>query len=80
MRMRPTHHTALMSEGNPKRPKSPNKWLSDSDTLEEEQVNPMLKTSEEERYYWTIHGSALATLIAISHSRAQANPTVEKGT
>ena len=69
-------NNALMAEGNPKRP---NKELSDSDTLEEEQVNPSLRTSEEERYYGTIHGSALATQIALSHSRAQANPTVERG-
>ena len=38
----------------------------------------MLKTSEE-RHYGTIHGSALATQIAIRHSRAQANPTVKRG-
>ena len=76
MRMRLTHHSTLMAEGNPK---SPNKQLSDSDTSEEEQVKPMLKTSEEERHYRTIHGSALVTQIAISHSRAQANPTVERG-
>ena len=39
----------------------------------------MLRTSEEERHYRTIHGSALATQIALSHSRAQTNPTVERG-
>ena len=38
----------------------------------------MLRTSEEERYYGTIPGSALATQIALSHSRAQANPTVRR--
>ena len=72
---------ALMAEGNPKpkSPKSPTKQLSDSDTSEEEPVNPMLRTSEEERHYGTIHGSALATEIALSHSRAQTNPTVERG-
>ena len=53
--------------------------LSDSDTSEEEQVNLMLRTSEEERHYGTIHGSALATQIALSHSRAQTNPTIERG-
>ena len=74
MRMRSTHHSALMAEGNPKRPKSPNNQLSDSDTSEEEQVNPMLKTSEEERHYRTTCGPALATQIAISYSRAQAYP------
>ena len=54
-------------------PKSPTKQLSDTDTLDEEQINPVLKTSEEERHYMTIPGSALATQIVLSHSRAQAN-------
>ena len=49
-----------MAEANPKSPKHPNKKLSDSDTLEEDQVNPSHKTSEEERHYGTTHGSALA--------------------
>ena len=75
-RMRNTHNSALMAEGNPK---SPTKQLSDSDTSEEEQVNPMLKTSEEERHYRTICGSALAIQIALSHSRVQTNPMVERG-
>ena len=64
-----------MAEGNPKSPKSPTKELSDSDTSEEEQVNPILRTSEEERHYRTICGSALATQIALSHSRSQCNPS-----
>ena len=68
-----------MAEGNPKKPKSPTKQLSDTDTSDEEQINPVLKTSEEERHYSTIPGSALATQIVLSHSRAQANPTVERG-
>ena len=67
-----------MAEGNPKKPKGPTKQLSDTDTSDEEQINPVLKTSEEERHYRTIPGSALATQIALSHSRAQANPTVER--
>ena len=37
------------------------------------------KTSVEEREYNTIPGSATTTQIALSHSRAQANPTVEYG-
>ena len=53
-----------MAEGNSK---SPTKELSDSDTSEEEKVNPSLRTSEEERHYGTICGSALATQIALSH-------------
>ena len=62
-----------------KKSKSPTKELSDSDTSEEEQVNPMLRTSEEERHYGTIHDSALVTQKALSHSKAQTNPTVERG-
>ena len=50
-RTRLTHPSTSMGEGNPTRPKSPNKQLSDSDALEEEQVSPMLKTSEKERHY-----------------------------
>ena len=74
--MRHTQNSALMAEGNPK---SPTKEISDSDTSEEEQVNRMLRTSEEERHYGTIQGSALATQIAISNSRAQTNPMVKRG-
>ena len=73
------NHHHQMAEGNPEKPKSPNKQLSDSDTSDEEPINPIFKTSEEERHYGTIPGSALATKIALSHSRAQANPTVERG-
>ena len=62
----------------PKKP-NPNRQLSDSDTSDEEPINPILKTSAEERHYWTIPGSALATQAALSHSRAQANTTVERG-
>ena len=68
-----------MAEGNPEKPKSPNKQLSDSDTSDEEQINPVLKTSVEERQYGTIPGSALATHVALSHFGAQANPTVQRG-
>ena len=77
--MRHTQNSALMAEGNPKRPNSFTKALSDSDTSEEEQINPMLRTSEEERHHGTIRGSALATQIALSHSRTQTNPTVKRG-
>ena len=71
------HHQ--MAEGSPEKPKSPNKQLSDSDTSDKEQINPIFKTSEEERHYGTIPGSALVTQIALSHPRVQANPTVERG-
>ena len=40
---------------------------------------PRFKTSIEERQYNTIPGSAIATSIALGYSRAQANPTVERG-
>ena len=43
--------------------------LSDSETSEEE-VNPQLHTSEEERIYRMIKGSAQATQAALSHTRA----------
>ena len=68
-----------MKEGNPKKRKCPNKRLSNSDTSAGEPINPIFKTSVEERYYGTIPGSALATQAALRHSRAQAKPTVERG-
>ena len=60
------------------KPSIQSKYLSDSDS-DENEINPRLKTSIEERQYNTVPGSAIATHIALSHSRAQANPTVEKG-
>ena len=53
-------------------------YLSDSKTSEEE-VNLHLHMSEEERIYGTIKGSAQATQAALSHTRVQSNPTVERG-
>ena len=52
--------------------------LSDSDTPDEE-ADPRLHTSKEERSYGTIRGSSQATQAALLHSRAQINPTVERG-
>ena len=52
--------------------------LSDSDTPDEE-ADPRLRTSEEERIYGTISGSAQAMQVALSHTRAQTNLTVERG-
>ena len=52
--------------------------LSDSDTPDEE-ADPRLCTSEEERIYGMIRGSTQAMQVALSHSRAQTNPTVERG-
>ena len=45
-------NSVLMAEGKPKSPKSPTKQLSDSDTSEEEQVNPVQRTSEEKKTLW----------------------------
>ena len=36
-------------------------------------------TSQEERVYGTIKGSTQATQAALSHTRAQCNPMVERG-
>ena len=52
--------------------------LSDSDTPDEE-VDPQLCTSEEERIYRMIRGSAQATQAALLHTRTQSNLTVERG-
>ena len=60
-------------------PANQSKSLTDSDLSDDIEVNPRFKTSVEERQYNTIPGSATATRIALSHSRAQANPTIERG-
>ena len=60
------------------KPNSQSKYLSDSDS-DDNETEPRLKTSIEERQYNTIPGSNIATEIALSHSRAQANPTMERG-
>ena len=52
--------------------------LSDSNTPDEE-VDPQLRTSEEERIYRMIKGSAQATQPVLLHTRAQSNPMVERG-
>ena len=62
-----------------KEPPSQSKSLTDSDSSDDNKVNPRFKTSVEERQYNTIPGSATATHIALSYSRAQMNPTVERG-
>ena len=58
-------------------PANQSKSLTDSNSSDDIKVNPRFKTSVEERQYITIPGSATATSIAHSYSRAQANPTVE---
>ena len=45
----------------------------------EEKVNPHLCTSQEERLHGTVKGSAQVTQVALSHTMAQCNPTVERG-
>ena len=60
------------------KPNNQSKYLSDSDSHDND-IDPRLKTSTEERQYNTLPGSAIATQIALSHSRAQVNPTMERG-
>ena len=68
-----------MAERKDKELTNLNKQLSDSDTLDDEPINPKLKTSVEKRHYGTIPGLVLATQAALSHTCTQANPTVECG-
>ena len=60
-------------------PTNSSKSLTDSDTSDDTEVNPRLRTSVEEREYNTIPGSVIATRIALNHSLAQVNPMVEHG-
>ena len=70
----------LCSHGGEEAPKIKRQsvYLSDSKSSEDE-VNPHLHTSQEERVYGTIKGSTQATQVALSHTTTQCNPTVEKG-
>ena len=68
-----------MAEKKQEEPTSQSKSLTDSDASDDTEVNSRFKTSVEEREYHTIPGSSTATQIALSHSRAQANLTVEHG-
>ena len=52
--------------------------MSDSKSSDDE-VNPHLHTSQEERVCGTIKGSAQVTQAALSHTTAQSNPMVERG-
>ena len=67
-----------MAEKKIQKTKVQSDQLSDSDTPDEE-VDPQLYTSEEERIYGMIRGSTLATQAALLHTRVQTNPTVERG-
>ena len=67
-----------MAEKKVQKTKAQSDFLSDSESSEDE-VNPYLCTSQEERVYGTIKGSAQATQAALSHTRAQSNLMVERG-
>ena len=47
--------------------------------LQKMKLTPNLCTSQEERIYGTIEGSAQVTQAVLSHTRVQSNPTVERG-
>ena len=68
-----------MAEKKQEEPANQSKSLTDSDMSDDTEVDPRFKTSVEEREYNTIPGSATATQIALIHSRAQANLTIEHG-
>ena len=67
-----------MAEKKVPKTKVQSEQLLDSDAPDEE-VDPRLRTSEEERIYGMIRGSAQATQAALLYTRAQTNPTVERG-
>ena len=67
-----------MVEKKVQKTKAQSDYLSDSKSSEDE-VNPYLCTSQEERVYGTIKGSAQATQAVLSHTRVQCNLMVERG-
>ena len=67
-----------MAENNLSQKKTPTDYILDSESSDEE-LNPHICTSQEERFYNTIKGSAQATQVALSYTTAQCNPTVERG-
>ena len=74
----PEKNQCLNGSKRVKQTKSPNKTLPDSDTSEEEIIDPRYVTSVGGRQYSTIKGSAVATKIALSHSHAQTNLRLPK--
>ena len=66
-----------MAESNPPQKKTPIHYISDSESSDEE-INQHLCTSQEERLYDTIKGSAQATQAALEYTTAQCNPTVKR--
>ena len=67
-----------MAEKKAQKIKTQSDYLSDSKSSEDE-VNPHLHTSQEERVYGTIKGSVQVTQLALSHTTMQCNPTVDRG-
>ena len=67
-----------MAEKKVQKTKAQSDYLSDSESSEDE-VNPYLHTSQEEREYGTIKGSIQATQAVLSHTQAQCNLMVERG-
>ena len=67
-----------MAEKKPQQENIPTEYISDSESSNEE-TNPRLCTSDKERIYGTIRGSATATKAALAHTTAQSNPTVKRG-
>ena len=66
-----------MAEKKAQKIKTQSDYLSDSKSSEDE-VNPHIRTSQEERVYGTIKGSAQATQAALSYTTVQCNPMVER--
>ena len=67
-----------MAESSLPQKKTPTDYISDCESSDEE-LNQHICTSQEERYYDAIKGSAQATQAALSYTMAQCNPTAEKG-
>ena len=67
-----------MAEKKPQKIETQSDYLFDSDSLEGE-VSQHLRTSQEERLYGTVKGSAQVTQVALAHSTVQCNPMVERG-
>ena len=66
-----------MTERNPKKLKTQSDSLSDSESSEDE-VSQHLCTSQEERLYGTVKGSAQATQAALAHTTVECYLTVER--
>ena len=67
-----------MAQRQPSTKKLQVEYMSD-DVTSDEEIDPQLKTTPEERQYGKIPGSAQATQAILSHTRAQTNPVVECG-